>query len=138
MAVKAPERDLIRRVLPFVVPVAVVAFLAATALSGPRAGWSAAGGILVVAANLVASGYSLAWAATISPVAIFAVGLGGFVLRLTLFVALLLILRTFAWFSPVAFAAAFVPATVVLLAFEMRHLSNRHVQADLWYFRGQA
>ena len=39
-----------------------------------------------------------------------------------------------AWFSPVAFAAAFVPATIALLVVEMKLVSGR-MQADLWYFR---
>ena len=138
MTAREPERELVRRVLPFVPPLAIAAFVAATLASNQGAGWSAALGIAVVAGNFTASGLSLAWAAGISPVAIFAVGLGGFGLRIAVFVALLFALQTFAWFSPVAFTAAFVPATVVLLGFEMRFMSSRKVQADLWYFREQA
>jgi hypothetical protein len=37
------------------------------------------------------------------------------------------------WFSPLAFIAAFAPATIVLLVMEMRLLAGR-MQADLWYF----
>jgi hypothetical protein len=105
--------------------------------SNEGAGWSAALAIVVVAANLVASGLSIAWAAGDSPTAVFAVGLGGFGLRIAVFAALLLALRTFSWFSPVAFTAAFVPATIVLLGFEMRFMASPKVQADLWYFREQ-
>jgi len=134
---REPERELVKRVLPFIIPVAVGAFLVATILSDTGAGASAALAILIVAANLIVSATSIAWAATISPVAVYAVGLGGFVLRLTLFFAILLFLKTFAWFSPLAFTATFIPATMALLAFEMRYLASRQVQADLWYFRGQ-
>jgi hypothetical protein len=42
-----------------------------------------------------------------------------------------LLLNRLAWFSPVAFVAAVVPATVALLAFEARVLSGR-LQANLW------
>ena len=138
MTAREPERELVRRVLPFVPPLAVVAFVGGTLVSNAGAGWSASLAILVVAANFAASGLSLAWAAGISPVAIFAVGLGGFGLRIAVFAALLFALQTFTWFSPVAFTAAFVPATVVLLGFELRYMASRKVQADLWYFREQA
>ena len=40
-----------------------------------------------------------------------------------------------AWFSPVAFALALVPAIVALLVFEAKALSGR-MQADLWTFDG--
>ena len=46
--------------------------------------------------------------------------MGGFVVRMALIVALMFLLNAFGWFSPVAFALAVVPATVVLLAFEMK------------------
>jgi hypothetical protein len=61
------------------------------------------------------------------------VGLGGFVVRLAALTIALLLLDQLAWFSPVAFAAAFVPTTIVLLVFEMKLLAGR-MQADLWYF----
>ena len=138
MTAREPERELVRRVLPFVPPLAVVAFVAGAVVSNTGAGWSASLAILVVAGNFAASGLSLAWAAGISPVAIFAVGLGGFGLRIAVFAALLFALRTFTWFSLVAFTAAFVPATIVLLGFELRYMASRKVQADLWYFRQQA
>jgi hypothetical protein len=137
VAAREPERELIRRALPFFPPLALVAFVVGAVASNEGAGWSAALAIVVVAANLVASGLSIAWAAGVSPTAVFAVGLGGFGLRIAVFAALLLALRTFSWFSAVAFTAAFVPATVVLLGFEMRFMASPKVQADLWYFREQ-
>ncbi len=128
-----PERELVRRALPFAAPAAVVAFAAGALASGADAGWSAVAGIAVVAANFAAHGLSLAWAARISPTVLFAVGLGGFMVRLAVIVAIMAGLSTLAWFSPVAFLAAVVPATVLLLAFEMKVLSGR-MQADLWRF----
>jgi hypothetical protein len=138
MTAREPELELVRKALPFIPPLAVIAFFGAALFSTIGAGLSASLGILVVAANLVASGYSIAWAAGISEVAIFAVGLGGFALRIALFAVLLLLLRTFGWFSAVAFTAAFVPATIALLGFEMRFIARRQVQADMWYFREQS
>src|SRR3989442_15676133 len=98
--------------LPWAFPAGAVAFLAGTLASNVNAGWSAALAIAVVTANFVASGLSMAWAAGISPVAIYAVGLGGFVVRLMVFAMVLLILTRFEWFSAATFTAAFEPATL--------------------------
>ncbi len=130
-----PEIELIRRAAPFAFPAVGLSFAAGAFISGASAGWSAAIGVAIVFANFVANGLSIAWAARISPVAIFAVGLGGFAVRLAVFAVAMLALNTLSWFSPVAFVAAFVPATAVLLGFEMKVMSQRQTQADLWYFR---
>jgi hypothetical protein len=128
-----PERDLIRRISPFALPVAAVAFTIGALTDGPEVGFSAAIGIGVVYGNFVAHGWSLAWAAGISPVALFAVGLGGFVVRLGIIVAILALLDRLEWFSVVAFVVALVPSTLALLVVEMKLLSGR-MQADLWRF----
>jgi hypothetical protein len=127
------ERVLIRRALPFMAPAAILAFVAGTLVAGTNAGWSAAIGVVIVEANFVAHGLSLAWAARISLVVLFAVGMGGFVVRLGVIVAIMFGLNQLAWFSPRAFAASVVPGTIVLLVFEMKQLSGR-MQADLWTF----
>jgi hypothetical protein len=44
-----------------------------------------------------------------------------------------LLLDRLPWFSPLAFVAAFAPATILLLVVEMRLLAGR-MQGDLWYF----
>jgi hypothetical protein len=126
-----PERALIRRALPFAAPAAALAFAIGALIADADAGWSAAIAVGVVFANLVAHGWSLAWAARISPVVLYAVALGGFVVRLGAIVAILVGLRELTWFSTVAFVAALVPATIALLAFEMKQLSG-HLQVDLW------
>ncbi len=133
MTAAEPERELIRRISPFALPVAAAAFVIGTVLDAPAAGWSAAIGIAVVYLNFLAHGSSLAWAAGISPVVLYAVGLGGFVLRLAVIVVVILVLQQFAWFSVTAFVAALVPATIALLGVEMKLLSGR-MQADLWSF----
>jgi hypothetical protein len=131
-----PERELVRRALPFAIPALVVALAAGAFLGGADVGWSAAIGVAVVTANFVAYGLSLAWAAAISPMALMAVGLGGFIVRLAVIVLLLVGLDTLSWFSPVAFLAAVVPVTALLLGFEMKVISGR-LQADLWQFPSQ-
>ena len=89
--------------------------------------------VLVVYLNFVAHGWSLAKAAAISPVLLYAVGLGGFVIRLGIIIALMALLRQFDWFSTIAFIAALVPATIALLVAEMKMLSGR-LQVDMWSF----
>jgi hypothetical protein len=132
-----PERELVRRLLPFALPALVAAVAAGALLDGRGAAWSAGIGILAVTVNFVAYAGSVAWAARISPIAVMAVGLGGYVVRLAGFTVALLLLDRVNWFSPIAFVAAFAPATVALLVVEMKLLSGR-MQADLWYFRERA
>ena len=128
-----PERELVRRLLPFAVPVLAIAAGAGAALGGAGAAWSAGIAIVAVALNFVAHATSVAWAARISPMIVMAVGLGGYVVRIAAFTVALLLLDPLPWFSPLAFVAAFAPATIALLAVEMRLLAGR-MQADLWYF----
>ena len=132
----APERELIRRISPFALPVAIGAFVLGTLLGGTDAGWSAAIAIAVVYVNFVAHGSSLALAATISPTVLYAVGLGGFIVRLGVIVAVIALLQQTTWFSVVAFIAALIPATVGLLVVEMKLISGR-MQADLWTTRAR-
>jgi len=77
-----------------------------------------------VTVNFVASGISMSRAARVSLLALAAVGLGGWVVRLGVIVALLFVLDRFDWFSPLAFGLAVVPATLILLMFEMRLLAG--------------
>jgi ATP synthase protein I len=128
---KEPERELIRRALPFALPALVIAFVAGTIVADVSAGWSAALGAAIVFANFTLHGLSLSRAARISLTALYAVGLGGFVVRLGAILALLFALNRLAWFSPVAFAAAVIPGTIALLAFEMKQLSGP-MQVELW------
>ena len=118
-----------RATVPAVVGTAVAGALG-WLFGGVDAAWSAAAGVAIVALNFAAHGLSLAWAASISVSAVFAVALGGFVVRLGIVVAALFALDTLDPFSPVAFALAVVPATLLLLAFEAR-LVSRGVGATL-------
>ncbi len=126
-----PEREMVRRALPYGVPAFGLALVLGAAVGGWGVGWSAAIGVTVVVLNLVAHGLSLAWAARISPTMVFAVGLGGFVVRLASILLVLILLNGLPWFSAGAFAAAVVPATILLLVYEAGLLSGR-MQANLW------
>ena len=131
-----PERELIRRALPFGLPAVVLALLAGAALGGWDAGASAAIGVAIVFVNFVVHGWSLSRAARISLTALYAVGLGGFVVRLAAIAGIMLALDRLAFFSPLAFGLAVVPATVGLLVLELRQLHGR-MQVELWDFRAQ-
>lgn len=117
-----PERELARRLAPWGVPATALAFLGGALAGGAGAGWSAGLGVAVAAANFTLHGLSLAWAARISAVALGTVAVVGFALRMGAIVALLLVLDRLAWFSPLAFGLAVVPATLVLLGLEVRLL----------------
>ena len=129
-----PERELIRRITPFALPVAAFAYGLGALTAGPDAGWSAVIAVAIVTANFVASAWGLAWGASISAVVMAAVAMGGFVVRLGIIVAITLGLRQLEWFQMGAFLAALVPTTIALLVVEMKLLSGR-MQTDLWTFR---
>jgi hypothetical protein len=130
-----PEREAIRRVLPLAPLALIVAVVVAGAIGGTDAAWSAAIAVVIVLLNFVAAALSVAWAARISPMILFAVAMGGFVARLLIYTIALVLLNTLEWFSPLAFALTLVPVTIGLLVVEARTLSGR-LQADMWSFEG--
>jgi hypothetical protein len=111
---------MVHRIAPFGIPAAAAALLIGALVGGWGVGWSAAIGVAVVTANLVANGLSLAWAARVSLQALMAVALLGFAVRLGAIVAVMFLLNRFDWFSPLAFGLAVIPATLLLLASEMK------------------
>jgi hypothetical protein len=111
---------MVRRALPFGAPAIALAFGVGAAVGGWAAGWSAAIGVTVVLLNFTANGLSLAWAAKVSLTAYAAVVMSGFIVRLGIIVAIMAGLDRFAFFSPLAFGLAVIPATILLLVFEMK------------------
>jgi len=137
MASVEPERAALRRVLPLAPIALVVALVLGGLLGGSDAAWSAAIAVVIVFLNFVAAALSVAWAARISPPILFAVAMGGFVVRLLVYTIALVLLNTLSWFSPLAFALTLVPTVIALLVVEARTLSGR-LQADMWSFEGAA
>ena len=133
MTAPEPERALIRRVSPFAVPAALLAYVVGALFGGADAGWSAVIAVVLVYLNFVANALSISWAASVSPTLVSIVALGGYVVRLIIYTVALVLLNQLPWFSPVAFALTLVPAIVGLLIFEAKALSGR-MQADLWTF----
>jgi hypothetical protein len=132
-----PEREAIRRVLPLAPVALVAAYVLGRVFGGTDAAWSAAIAVVIVSINFVAAALSVAWAAHISPPILYAVALGGFVLRLIVYTIALALLNTLGWFSPVAFALTLVPVVIGLLVVEAKALSGR-LQADMWSFQEAA
>jgi len=130
-----PERELIRRILPFAPVPLIAAFAIGWFVSGPDAAWSAAIAVVVVAANFVVFAASIAWAAKVSPTMLAIVALGGYLVRLIVYTLVLVGLNTLAWFSPLSFTLALMPTVIALLVYEAKLLSGR-MQADMWTFEG--
>jgi hypothetical protein len=128
-----PERAIVRRILPFSIPAAGLALVVGAVLGGADAAVSAVTAVAVVFANFVFFALSLDYGAKISLIVLYAVALGGFMVRLVVFVALLLLLQELPWFNVAAFVISFVTCTVVLLSVEIKMISGR-MQADLWDF----
>jgi hypothetical protein len=119
-----PERELVRRALPFALPALPLALVVGALAGGWNVGWSAAIGIGVVLTNFVAHGLSLARAARVSVTALFVMAIVGVVVRMGAIIALIVLLRRFAFFSTVAFGLAVVPGTILLLTFELRLMAT--------------
>jgi hypothetical protein len=119
-----PEREMVRRALPLGPPAILVALLVGAASAGWNVGWSAAIGVAVAYVNFIVHGLSLARAARVSLTALSAVAMGGFVVRLGVIVAFMFLLNQFGWFSPLAFGLAVVPATLLLLGYEMKLMAG--------------
>jgi ATP synthase protein I len=137
MASVEPERAALRRVLPLAPIALFIAFILGGLIGGSDAAWSAAIAVVIVFLNFVAAALSVAWAARISPSILFAVAMGGFVIRLFVYTIALVLLNTLGWFSPLAFALTLVPTVIALLVVEAKTLSGR-LQADMWSFEGTA
>lgn len=137
MAKVEPEREMVRKTLPFVVPALAIAIGAGWWLGGRDAAVSAVIGVVVVFGNFALYGLSLAYAARISLTVLFAVGMAGYVVRLSAVVIIILGLRQLSWFSVVAFVASLVPTTVLLLSYEIKLVAGR-MQAELWHFPAES
>jgi hypothetical protein len=119
---------MVRSALPLFAPAVLVAVLAGAVLGGFDAAWSAGVGVVVVALNFAVHGMSLSRAARRSLTTLAAVAAGGVVVRLAVIVAVMAVLNAFTPFSPLAFGVAVAPATMLLLAYEMKVTASRSWQ----------
>jgi hypothetical protein len=109
---------------------APVAFAAGYAVDGGPGAWSALLGVVLVVANFAAHGLSLAWAGGVSIPVLQVVALGGFALRMAVFVGVLFLLDRQAFFRPAVFGVAVVVSMLALMVYEAR-LAARGLGAGL-------
>jgi hypothetical protein len=119
----APEpvlaRDMVRRALPF----APLVILACAAVWGTAGATSAAYAIGLVLVNLLLAAWMLSTAARISYGLLMGAALFGFLLRLGLVSAAVLLVQDAAWVEPVALGITLVVAHLGLLFWELRYVS---------------
>jgi hypothetical protein len=119
----APElaiaRDLVRRGLP----AAPVVILVCGLIWGVDGAVSAAYGVLLVLVNFVIAASLLAWAARISLTMVMIASLGGFILRMGLVVAAVLLVKDTAWVSLPALCLTILVTHLGLLIWETRYVS---------------
>jgi ATP synthase protein I len=119
-----PELTMVRKATVPAVAAFALAVVVGWVFGGPGAAASAGIGIALVFVNFATHGWSLAWASTVSVGTVMGVALGGFAIRLGIIVGAMFALDTLSWFSPVAFALAVMPATLLLLAYEAQLVSR--------------
>jgi hypothetical protein len=110
--------DMLRRAIP-VVPVIVVV---AAVLGGAEGAWSALLAVAVVVANFGLAAISLSWAARTSPTLLMAVALGGFLVRMALLTAVILVVRNMSWINLSAFAITILATHLGLLFWETKYV----------------
>lgn len=121
---------MVRRALVAGGLVAPVAMAAGFGVDGSPGAWSALLGVALVVANFAAHGLSLAWAATVSIPVLQVVALGGFAVRMAVFVGALFLLDRQAFFRPAVFGVAAVVSILALLVYEAK-LAARGLGAEL-------
>jgi hypothetical protein len=119
----APEpaiaRDMAKRALAFA-PAAIAVCAAIWGFAGAA---SAAYAVVIVLANLLFASWMLSTAARISYGALMGAALFGFVLRLALVSAAVLVVRDAGWVEPMALGLTLVVAHLGLLFWELRYVS---------------
>jgi hypothetical protein len=119
----APEveiaTDMVRRALP----VAPVLLIACGLVWGVDGALSSAFGIGLVLINFLLAAAMLAWAARISPTMLMAATLGGFLLRMTLIVAAVMLVKGTSWAVMAPMLFTILVTHVGLLMWETRYVS---------------
>jgi len=111
--------DMVRRALP----VAPVLVLVCGLIWGVDGALSSAYGIALVLLNFLLAAVLLAWAARVSPVMLMAATLGGFLLRMALIVAAVMLVRHASWAVMAPMLMTILVTHVGLLMWETRYVS---------------
>ena len=119
----APEPTLARDIAKRAVLMAPVAVLVGAAIWGRDGATSAAYATVIVLANLGLAAWMLSTAARISYALLMGTALFGFLLRLGLVSAAVLLVRDADWVEPLALGLTLVVAHLGLLFWELRYVS---------------
>ena len=124
-AADAPEveRALAFDMLKRGVWVAPLVALGAGAVRGGNGAASAGIAVAIVLVNLLLSALALSWAAKVSPTALMAVALGGFLVRMMLVSAVVFVVRDASWIDLPVLAIAILVTHLGLLFWELRYVS---------------
>jgi ATP synthase protein I len=123
LTASAPEQEIARHMLRLALPVAPAVVVVSGLIWQLDGALSAAFGIAILLANLVASAALMSWAAGVSPTALMAAALGGFLVRMLLVVLALYAVRDQAWVEFVPLGVTVFVTNLALLAWESRHIS---------------
>jgi hypothetical protein len=116
------ETELVNDMLRRAAPVAPAVIIVAALLGGSAGAWSALLAVTVVAVNFLLAAASLSWAARISPVTLMATAFGGFLARMGLVTAVILVVRHTSWINLSAFAITILATHLGLLFWETRYV----------------
>jgi hypothetical protein len=119
----APEQQLARDLARRAVPVAPVLVLVGALGWGAGGALSAGYGVLLVVVNFLLAAALITWAGRISLGFLMGAVLGGYLLRLGLLAAAVLLVRDAGWVEPVPLGLTVVVTHLGLLVWETRYVS---------------
>jgi hypothetical protein len=121
--VRSPEQAVAGDMAKRAVPLAPVLVGLAALVWGTAGAASAAYGLVVVVANFMLAAWVLATAARIGETVLMAAALFGFLVRLALVSAAVLLVADASWVEPTALGLTLVVTHLGLLAWELRYVS---------------
>lgn len=110
--------DMVKRALPIAPAIVLVAAIAA----GSNGAWTALLAVAIVIVNFLLAAVSLSWAARTSPVALMAMSLGGFLVRMGLVTAVVLAVRHASWINLSVLAITILVTQLGLLFWETKYV----------------
>lgn len=116
------ETDLATDMVKRAIPIAPAIVLVAALLGGSRGAWSALLAVAVVVVNFLLAAVSLSWAARTSPVALMAMALGGFLVRMMLVTGVVLAVRHASWINLSVLAITILVTQLGLLFWETKYV----------------
>ena len=118
------ELRLARSAALFLVALSIPVLGVAALVKGSAGLASAAIGAAVVIGMFLMAGAMMSWAAKIGPAALMGAVLGGYLVRLMIYAALIMLLSPIEWLHGPTLAIATAVLLVAALAFEVRHVSR--------------